>query len=79
MDEITRVLQTAEQGNAKAAEELLPLVYDALRRLAAHKLAHELPGQTLQPTALVHEAWLRVAGTGGKEWQGRTHFFTAAA
>jgi RNA polymerase sigma factor (TIGR02999 family) len=63
----------------KAASELLPLVYEELRRLAANKLAHEAPGQTLQTTALVHEAWLSLAGNGDSEWQNRTHFLSAAA
>ena len=75
----TRLLTAAEQGEAKAAEELLPLVYDELRRLAAYKMAHEAPGQTLQPTALVHEAWLRLAGPDNPRFDGRTHFFGAAA
>jgi RNA polymerase sigma factor (TIGR02999 family) len=68
-----------EQGDPKAGDELLPLVYQELRRLAAHKMANEAPGQTLQPTALVHEAWLRLAGSGQKMWQNRAHFFGAAA
>lgn len=80
VDEITRVLQALEQGDAQAADRLLPLVYDQLRRLAAQKLAHEAAGQTLQPTALVHEAYLRLIGTGDEpSWQGRGHFFAAAA
>ena len=62
MTDITQVLEAAQQGDPKAAEELLPLVYTELRKLAAAKMARELPGQTLQPTALVHEAWLRVSG-----------------
>src|SRR5438132_6892118 len=62
-----------------AAQELLPLVYDELRRLAAHKMANEPPGQTLQPTALVHEAWLRLAGSAAQTWNNREHFFRAAA
>jgi len=61
---VTHILEAIQQGNPKAAEELLPLVYDELRKLAAHKMASERPGQTLQPTALVHEAWLRLVGTG---------------
>ena len=64
MSEVTRILDRVQQGEAKAAEELLPLVYDELRKLAAHKMAHEAPGHTLQPTALVHEAWLRLVGSG---------------
>ena len=68
-----------EQGDPKAGDELLPLVYQELRRLAAHKMANEAPGQTLQPTALVHEAWLRLGGSGQQTWQNRAHFFGAAA
>ena len=79
MTEVTRILTSIEQGNAKAAEELLPLVYTELRRLAARKMAHERPGQTLQPTALVHEAWLRLAGDQNQKWDNRGHFFAAAA
>ena len=79
MSDLTRILKAAQQGDLKAADELLPAVYDELRRLAAHKIAHELPGQTLQPTALVHEAWLRVSGDADKKWDGRPHFFAAAA
>ena len=80
MSEVTQILDAISQGNSKAAEELLPLVYDELRRLAAFKMASESPGQTLQPTALVHEAWLRLAGREGQaQFQGRTHFFCAAA
>jgi RNA polymerase sigma factor (TIGR02999 family) len=81
--EVTRLLTCIEQGEPRAAEELLPLIYDELRRLAAHQLAHEKPGQTLQATALVHEAWLRLTGSeqGAEEpkWEGRKHFFSAAA
>ena len=80
MSEVTRVLEAIERGDAAAAQDLLPLVYGELRRLAAHKMGHESPGQTLQPTALVHEAWLRVAGgESGQHWQTRGHFFAAAA
>jgi RNA polymerase sigma factor (TIGR02999 family) len=79
MSELTRILARAEQGDALAAAELVPAVYDELRRLAAHKMARELPGQTLQPTALVHEAWLRLAGSNRQQWRGRSHFFGAAA
>jgi RNA polymerase sigma factor (TIGR02999 family) len=80
MSEFTRVLSAIEQGDPHAAEQLLPLVYDELRRLAAQKLAHEGPGQTLQPTALVHEAYLRLLGAEeGRHWDGRGHFFAAAA
>ncbi|HEY2952082.1 MAG TPA: ECF-type sigma factor, partial [Verrucomicrobiae bacterium] len=71
MSEVTRILEAAQQGDSKAGEQLLPLVYDELRRLAAHKMAQELPGQTLQPTALVHEAWLRLIGTERVHWNGR--------
>jgi RNA polymerase sigma factor (TIGR02999 family) len=79
MSEVTRILDAIQQGDPKAGEELLPLVYDELRKLAAHLMATELPGQTLQPTALVHEAWLRIAGSDAKSWEGRRHFFAAAA
>ena len=79
MSDLTRILVAAQRGDPKAADELLPAVYDELRRLAAHKIANELPGQTLQPTALVHEAWLRVTGGEDKKWDGRAHFFAAAA
>src|SRR5262249_20815985 len=80
MDEVTRLLSAIEQGDPHAASQLLPLVYDELRRLAAQKLAGETPGQTLQATALVHEAYLRLAGPdGGRHFNGRAHFFRAAA
>ena len=79
VSEATRILDRAQNGDAKAAEELLTLLYDDLRRLAAAKMAHERPGQTLQPTALVHEAWLRLAGSDPLSWQNRAHFFGAAA
>jgi len=79
MRQITRVLEAIEAGDARAARELLPLVYEELRRLAAAKLRHEKPGQTLQPTALVHEAYLRLVGREDPGWQGREHFFAAAA
>jgi RNA polymerase sigma factor (TIGR02999 family) len=80
MNDVTRILLDIEQGDAKAAEQLLPLVYEELRKLAAQKLAHEKPGQTLQATALVHEAYLRlVGGDPGRPWSGRGHFFAAAA
>jgi RNA polymerase sigma factor (TIGR02999 family) len=75
----TRLLSAVEQGDAKAAGELLDLVYDELRRLAAFKLAQESPGQTLQPTALVHEAWLRLVGDRNPTFKDRTHFFRATA
>ena len=80
MSEVTRILSALEQGDALAAEQLLPLVYDELRQLAAQKLAQEKPGQTLQATALVHEAYLRLVGTGEEpHWQNHRHFFAAAA
>src|SRR5271169_3250020 len=79
MSEVTRILDAIQQGDSKAADELLPLVYEELRRLAAHKMAGEAPGQTLQATALVHEAWLRLVGDGDPGWQNRAHFFGAAA
>ena len=76
---ITQILQRAAQGDASAADELLPLVYDELRKLAAQKMSRETPGQTLQATALVHEAWLRLGGDQQPAWQNRAHFFAAAA
>lgn len=80
MNDITRILVAAQQGDRKSAEELLPLVYQELRRLAAHKMAGEAPGNTLQPTALVHEAYLRLVGPSQSQpWDGRGHFFAAAA
>jgi RNA polymerase sigma factor (TIGR02999 family) len=79
VSDVTQILQRVEQGDNKAAEELLPLVYEELRRLAAHKMANEAAGQTLQPTALVHEAWLRLVGNQNQQWNGRAHFFGAAA
>jgi RNA polymerase sigma factor (TIGR02999 family) len=79
VSEITRILEGVQRGDPGAAGELLPLVYDELRRLAAAKMAHEAPGQTLQPTALVHEAWLRLSGKDNSAWNGRAHFFGAAA
>jgi RNA polymerase sigma factor (TIGR02999 family) len=79
MKEVTRVLDAIQQGDPRAADELLPLVYDELRRLAAQRMAHEAPGQTLQATALVHEAWLRLGGDDQPSWQNRAHFFAAAA
>jgi len=75
---VTRILQSIDSGDPKAAEELLPLVYEELRRLAASKMANEKPGQTLQATALVHEAWLKLAGE-GTDWKDRHHFIRAAA
>jgi RNA polymerase sigma factor (TIGR02999 family) len=79
MSDVTSILNAIEAGDAKAADQLLPLVYNELRRLAAQKMAHEAPGQTLQPTALVHEAWLRLAGSQKKQWNSRNHFLAAAA
>jgi RNA polymerase sigma factor (TIGR02999 family) len=79
MNHLTRKPEAARSDAAKAAEDLLPMVYDELRRLATAKLAGERPGQTLQPTALVHEAWLRLAGDSAVRWNGRSHFFAAAA
>lgn len=79
MSEFTRILSGLEKGDLTKADQLLPLIYDELRRLAAHQMAHEPPGQTLQPTALVHEAWLRLAGNENVKWEGRAHFFGAAA
>lgn len=80
MSDVTRILRAMEHGDSAAAEALLPLVYQELRKLAAAKLSHEQPGQTLQPTALVHEAYVRlVAGDAPQGWNGRGHFFAAAA
>jgi RNA polymerase sigma factor (TIGR02999 family) len=79
MSDVTRILNAIEQGDAKATEELLPLVYEELRILAAQKLSHESPGQTLQATALVHEAYLRLVGDEPQTWENRGHFFAAAA
>jgi len=79
VSEFTQILARVDQGDPKAAEELLPLVYEELRRLAAQKMAHEAAGQTLQPTALVHEAWLRLVGSHDQAWNSRGHFFAAAA
>jgi len=79
MTQITAILDRVEQGDSNAAEELLPLVYEELRKLAAARMANEAPGQTLQPTALVHEAWLRLTGPASAKWNGRGHFFGAAA
>jgi RNA polymerase sigma factor (TIGR02999 family) len=80
MSAVTVILNRARQGDPQAAAELLPMVYDELRRVAANKMAHEASHQTLQPTALVHEAWLRLNGGDETErWDGRAHFFAAAA
>ena len=77
--DVTRILNAIEKGDARAADELLPLVYEELRLLAAQKLSQEQPGQTLQATALVHEAYLRIVGAEYQNWEGRGQFFTAAA
>ena len=79
MSDVTQILERVENGDGKAAEELLPLVYEELRKLAAAKMAQEAQGQTLQPTALVHEAWLRLVGGPNESWNSRGHFFGAAA
>jgi len=79
MTELTVILRRVQQGESNVAAELLPLVYEELRRLAAHRMAGELPGQTLQPTALVHEAWVRLARDDGTQFENRAHFFAAAA
>src|SRR5712671_6634522 len=79
MSEATVLLAATRRGDPKAADELLELVYQELRQLAARKMAQESPGQTLQPTALVHEAWLRLVDNQSEGWQGRPHFFGAAA
>ena len=79
MADVTRMLHAIKRGEAHTSAELLPLVYAELRRLAAHKLSQERPGQTLQATALVHEAWLRLAGAENQKWDGQRHFFGAAA
>src|SRR6185503_2602223 len=79
MSDVTRILTAIEQGDPKAAEELLPLVYEELRKLAAARMAHEQANQTLQPTALVHEAWLRLTNGEQPTFDGRGHFFAAAA
>ena len=78
MSDVTSILERAERGEPQAAGDLLPVVYDELRRLASRRLANEAPGQTLQPTALVHEVWLKLAGS-NQQWHGRSHFFAAAA
>jgi RNA polymerase sigma factor (TIGR02999 family) len=79
MNDITQVLQAIERGEQKSSADLLSLVYEELRRMAAARLSHEAAGQTLQPTALVHEAWLQLAGGGDRTWESRAHFFGAAA
>ncbi len=77
--DVTQILQAIEDGDSKAANDLLTLVYDELRLVAADKMSREPAGQTLQPTALVHEAWLKLAGSEHQQWQNRRHFFAAAA
>jgi RNA polymerase sigma factor (TIGR02999 family) len=79
MTDVTRILNAIERGEAKATDKLLPLVYEELRLLAAQKLSREAPGQTLQATALVHEAYIRMVGDKCDHWEGRNHFFAAAA
>lgn len=79
MNDVTRILKAIELGQARATDELLPLLYEELRALAAQRLSHESPGQTLQATALVHEAYLRLLGADHQNWDGRRHFFAAAA
>jgi RNA polymerase sigma factor (TIGR02999 family) len=79
MSEVTQILDQIQQGNRAAASELLPLVYAELRRLAIHRMSKEQPGLTLQPTALVHEAYIRLVGDAAIKWDGRGHFFAAAA
>jgi RNA polymerase sigma factor (TIGR02999 family) len=80
MSDVTQILRRVEEGDMQAAEQLLPLVYEELRKLAAARLAQERPGQTLQPTALVHEAYARLVGTGdARQWDSEGHFFSAAA
>jgi RNA polymerase sigma factor (TIGR02999 family) len=79
MTDVTRILNAIEQGDAKAVDELLPLVYEELRLLAAQKMSQEPPGQTLQATELVHEAYIRIVGSKAQDWNSRTHFFAAAA
>ena len=79
VSDVTRILDAISQGEPSAADQLLPMVYDELRKLAAHRMSHEAPGQTLQPTALVHEAWLRLTNGANLKFEGRGHFFAAAA
>ena len=79
MTDVTRILDAIEQGDERATDRLLPLVYEELRRLAAQKLSHEQSGQTLQATALVHEAYIRLVGVESQHWDGQGHFFAAAA
>ena len=79
MSDVTRVIEAVQRGDRKAADELLPLVYEELRKLAASRMANEAAGNTLQPTALVHEAWMRLVGKENPKFDGRAHFFAAAA
>jgi RNA polymerase sigma factor (TIGR02999 family) len=79
VSDVTHILTAIERGDAQAADKLLPLVYEELRKLAAHRMANEAAGQTLQPTALVHEAWMRLVGTENPRFENRAHFFGAAA
>lgn len=79
MADVTQILNAIEQGDAQAADKLLPLIYEELRILAAQKISHEKPGQTLQATALVHEAYIRLVETESQNWNNRNHFFMAAA
>ena len=79
VSDVTRILEAVQGGDPNAADQLLPLVYGELRKLAAAKMANEAAGQTLQPTALVHEAWFRLVGNTNQKWNGRAHFFGAAA
>ena len=79
MSDVTRILESIEHGDPKAADKLLPLVYGELRKLAASRMANESPNQTLQPTALVHEAWMRLVGNDNPQFANRAHFFSAAA
>ena len=79
MSDVTRILESINEGDPKAADKLLPLVYEELRKLAAARMANESPNQTLQATALVHEAWLRLVGDANPDFSGRAHFFGAAA
>ena len=79
MSEVTRILESIQHGDPKAADELLPLVYAELRKLAAHKMAQNASGHTLQPTALVHEVWMRLVGSDNPAFESRAHFFAAAA
>src|SRR5260221_14735700 len=79
MNEVTRILDSIQKGDSKAADELLPLVYDELRRIAAYKMSQEAAGHTLQATALVHEAWMRLVKNGSPQFEGRAHFFAVAA